>query len=517
MKSCFAYVRVSTVKQGDGVSLEAQRDAIEAFAARHEIVIAKWFEEKETAAKRGRPVFTKMVGELMRGNAAGLIVHKIDRSARNFADWAKIGDLSDAGIDIYFANENLDFRSRGGRLTADIQAVIAADYVRNLREECIKGIYGRLKQGLYPFGAPLGYLDNGGGKPKTIDPVKGPLIRTLFELYAAGNYSQAALVPEMHRRGLRNRADGTVTKTGIEEILRNPFYIGIIRIKRTGETFSGAHKPLISQALFDQVTAVRKGREIKKVTKHNHRYHGLFRCGECRRGMIPELQKGHVYYRCQTTACPTRTVREEVIEQAITDALQRYTLTGAQAASLRERFAAALDAEDQYAAATNIDFEMAKLDERLSRLTDKLLDGVLDDDAFSQKKAEILHEQARWRETNARRAQKSERQRRFEQFLELAKNLYLSFGIAGTEQKREIAKLAFSNRSVRGKNVYLEPSFWLGALQNASHTLCGPPHSSANRTSDSTKMLADLDIDLRIYDFPLINKTIKSELIDHDK
>lgn len=491
MKACFAYIRVSTVKQGDGVSLEAQREAIEAFAARHDLAIAKWFEEKETAAKRGRPIFNKMVGDLMRGKASGLIVHKIDRSARNFADWAKIGDLADAGIDIHFANENLDFRSRGGRLTADIQAVIAADYVRNLREECIKGLYGRLKQGLYPFGAPLGYLDNGGGKPKTIDPVRGPLVRTLFELYASGEHSQAALVPEMYRRGLRNRADGMVTKTGIEEILRNPFYIGIMRVKRTGETFKGVHEPLISESLFAQVTAVRSRREVKKVTKHNHRYHGLFRCGECQRGMIPELQKGHVYYRCQNPICPTTTVREEAIESAVQDFLRQYTLTDEQVIYLRERFAAMLDEEDQYAAAVNIEFELAKLDERLSRLTDKLLDGVLDNDAFNKKKAEILRDQTRWREVNASRSKKGERQRRFDQFLELAKTLYLTFGIAANEQKRELLKLATSNRNVRGKNIELEPQYWLRALQNASYTLCGPPHSPANRTVDADLFIVE--------------------------
>ncbi|MBL0001831.1 MAG: recombinase family protein [Sphingomonadales bacterium] len=53
MKRCFGYVRVSTVKQGDGVSLEAQREAILAFASRNNIEITQWFEEKETAAKRG--------------------------------------------------------------------------------------------------------------------------------------------------------------------------------------------------------------------------------------------------------------------------------------------------------------------------------------------------------------------------------------------------------------------------------------------------------------------------------
>ena len=47
----------------------------------------------------GWPIFEGMVKDLLRHKADGLIVHKIDRSARNFADWAKIGDLQDAGID----------------------------------------------------------------------------------------------------------------------------------------------------------------------------------------------------------------------------------------------------------------------------------------------------------------------------------------------------------------------------------------------------------------------------------
>ena len=68
MKKCFGYTRISTVKQGDGVSLEAQRDAIEGYASRRQIIITKWFEEKETAAKQGRRVFNRMIQELKQGN-----------------------------------------------------------------------------------------------------------------------------------------------------------------------------------------------------------------------------------------------------------------------------------------------------------------------------------------------------------------------------------------------------------------------------------------------------------------
>jgi site-specific DNA recombinase len=96
-----------------------------------------------------------MLKQLRRGHAAGVIIHKIDRSTRNLEDWAKIGELIDQGIAVHFADEPIDLQSIGGRLAADMQAVVAAHYVRNLK-------------------APIGYLDCGGGKPKAIDPVAGP-------------------------------------------------------------------------------------------------------------------------------------------------------------------------------------------------------------------------------------------------------------------------------------------------------------------------------------------------------
>ena len=55
MKRYFAYIRVSTVRQGErGSSLQEQKSAIEAYARRLNLSIAEWFEEMETAAKQGR-------------------------------------------------------------------------------------------------------------------------------------------------------------------------------------------------------------------------------------------------------------------------------------------------------------------------------------------------------------------------------------------------------------------------------------------------------------------------------
>ncbi|MEW6306745.1 MAG: recombinase family protein, partial [Verrucomicrobiota bacterium] len=216
VKKYIGYIRVSTVKQGtQGVSLHEQRDAILRYAERNQFTVAIWLEEMETAAKQGRPVFNQALKLLRSGQAQGIILHKLDRGARNLKDWAAIGELSDQGIEVHFVTESLDLHSRGGRLSADIQAVVAADYIRNLKEETRKGFYGRLKQGLFPLGAPLGYLDQGKGKAKIIDPVKGPMVRRAFELYATAQYSLETLGAELHRFGLRNRNGAELSRSGL--------------------------------------------------------------------------------------------------------------------------------------------------------------------------------------------------------------------------------------------------------------------------------------------------------------
>jgi DNA invertase Pin-like site-specific DNA recombinase len=274
MKSYYAYIRVSTTRQGEeGVSLQEQRRAILEYASRRGITISEWFEEQLSAAKRGRPVFSKLVGLLKKKGGAGLIIHKIDRGSRNLRDWADLGELMDRGIEVHFAHESIDLHTRSGRLSADILAVVASDYIRNLREETIKGINGRLRQGLFPFSAPLGYLNHGKGKPKTICPVRGPFVKMAFELYASREYSLKKLQAELFERGLRTRTGKPVHLSHLAMVLRNPFYMGLIRLKNKKETFPGIHLPLVSSSIYNEVQFIidRKRPHLKQ----HHRF--LFR------------------------------------------------------------------------------------------------------------------------------------------------------------------------------------------------------------------------------------------------
>jgi DNA invertase Pin-like site-specific DNA recombinase len=487
-KQFVGYIRVSTAKQGEhGVSLQEQHDAIDRYAKRFGLTIVQWFEERETAAKRGRPVFNEMLRLLRRGGAHGIILHKIDRGARNLKDWADLGELIDVGVEVHFANESLDLNTRGGRLSADIQAVVAADYIRNLREETRKGFYGRLKQGLYPIGAPLGYQDRGGGKPKEPDPVMGPLIAKAFQLYATGQYSFPRLLEEMHMRGLRNHSGGRVTRNGLSTILNNPFYTGVIRLKKTGEVFAGVHKPIVSRVVFDCVQRVLKGKIAERPTKHDFTFRQMVECGFCGYSLIGERQRGHVYYRCHTPTCATTGVREESIDTAIENAFLALQSTDQEMRYLENWLRKARPEQEQLhrEAVENCRLKLGQIRDRLNRATDAYVDGAIDRTAFETRKASLIVEEAGVKEKlNQLEAGCDRILAQLEKILERAKTASDMYKAALPTEKRDFAKDLTSNRQVRGKNIEVMLKRTHQLIANRFVVTGGGPRRSIPRTWD---------------------------------
>lgn len=438
------------------MSLPEQRSAIERYAVRAGLAIVEWFEERETAAKRGRPVWSTMLRRLRAGAAAGVVIHKIDRSARNLRDWADLGELIDQGLEVHFANEALDLHSRGGRLSADIQAVVAADYIRNLREEAKKGIYGRLKQGFYPMRAPIGYLDHGAAKPKTIDPVKGPLVREAFDLYGTGRWNLRTLAEELNRRGLRYHGGGMLSVNSLDKMLRNPFYTGVIRLRKSGETFEGNHEALIPKSLFEGVQAVLHGRIGTRVQVYDFAFRRLVKCACCGRSLIGETRKGHVYYRCHTRTCPPTSVREPDIDALVERKLRALEFNP------EERACFSIEIEtlqSEWIRNRNKEIEILRaragqLTERLNRLTDAYLEGTIDRDLYEERKVPLIEERRalsdRCADFEANRASVPDEIRKF---VGLAGSAYSLYKNASTEKKRRMLRLIMSDCTADRKAV----------------------------------------------------------------
>ena len=486
MKHYFSYIRVSTIRQGqNGTSLAEQREAINRYAELWNFNITKEFEERETAAKRGRPVFMQMLKALKQGGAKGVIIHKIDRSARNLKDWADLGELMDQGIEIHFANESLDLHSRGGRLSADIQAVVAADYIRNLREETRKGFYGRIKQGLCPLPAPVGYLDQGKGKPKEPDPVQAPLVKKAFEFYATGKWGLNALVEKMYEMGLRNKRGNKVTRNGMSHLLHNPFYIGLIKIRVRSELFPGNHTPVISKSLFDQVQLVLSGKNIEKSHRHFFLFRKLAHCSSCRATLIGETQKGHNYYRCHTKGCTQKTIREDAIEQALTEVLKQLRFDEAENRYIREKIKASYQNVITFKEAQTraLNLQLEQLQARLSKLADAYIDAMLDKTTYLEKKNGLILEQEAMKESLKKLdVGGQEVLRRVEAFIELLNNAHLSYKLANQEERRDVIRMIISNLTVEGKNLTIKLNYPFQIVVDRQKSMNGSPQRSSYRT-----------------------------------
>ena len=487
MRTYLGYIRVSTQRQGtQGVSLQEQRAAIERYAQRQGLMISAWYEERVTAAKRGRHVFSEVLKKLARGKASGIIIHKIDRGARNLKDWAELAELIDRGIEVHFAHDALDLRSRGGRLSADIQAVVAADFIRNLREETRKGFYGRLKQGLYPLRAPIGYRDMGRGKAKEIDPVQGPLVRATFELYATGEWNFDTLQAEMRRRGLHSYSNRPISKAGLTTILNNPFYTGLIQLRKTRESFEGVHEPLISRALYDAVQLVLRGRRAGTVPlRYDFVFKQMVRCGGCGKHLIGEKQKGrYIYYRCHAPTCAGTCISEAKLDAEIGDALARFRFAPEDFRDLRDMVERLKGDESAERAKReqSLRLKLGNFDARLARLTDALIDCLIDKEGYEERRAALLAEKRYIVEALESLDTAHSTHDVLMRSLELAESASLRYEIANPVEKRELVHATCSNSTVTGKKIAIALRSPFSELANLTSSWNCDPSRDGSRT-----------------------------------
>nr|WP_283055066.1 zinc ribbon domain-containing protein [Thetidibacter halocola] len=187
----------------------------------------------------------------------------------------------------------------------------------------------------------------------------------------------------------------------------------------------------------------------------------MFRCGLCAGPMIPERQKGRVYYRCHTSSCATKTIREDGLEAAIQSTLSSLEITEEQAGALEQAWVHDTCVEDQARRRDALRLNLAAETGRLDRLTNLAIDGTIDPDTFARKKRDLTLSIAALEEDLAGlpdpAAIKADRMA----FLELAKSLAWLHIHGTAAEKREIVENAFSNRTVVGRNVDFEPYQWL--------------------------------------------------------
>jgi site-specific DNA recombinase len=418
-KRAAIYLRVSSAQQADkdfdaeGFSIPAQREACRREAENLDAdVIEEYIDRGESAKTANRPALRAMLDRLTAEDIDYVIVHKVDRLARNRADDIEIVmAIRKAGAQLVSVTENID-ETPSGLLLHGIMSSIAEFYSRNLAAEVIKGSTQKAKKGGTPFKAPIGYrnsremVDGREVRVVTLDPERAPLVREAFLLYASGEYSLSELAAILEDRGLRSQptrktAAQAVGGNRLSSMLRNPYYMGVVNY--AGKTYQGRHEPLVDEETFQEVQDLLDAKRVsgERSWRHFHYLRGSLYCRECGGRLFYTQVKGngglYDYFICsgrQERRCSQTYHRMEAVEAAVERHYATVQLSNKERKSIRAAVKAHVAVIAKLAAEKTADAEavLVRLDQEERKLLSAHYADLVNESLFADEQARISRE-----------------------------------------------------------------------------------------------------------------------------
>ena len=334
MKTCVIYARYSSNSQTEQ-SIEGQIRVCREYAQRNNLAVAgTYIDRATTGTNDNREQFQQMLKDSDKKAWDYVLCYKLDRFSRNKYEMAiHRKHLKDNGVKILSAMENIPETPEGVLLESLLEGMnqyyseeLSQKTKRGLRETRIKGNY---------MGGPINYgykiVHETTGEQTAakvaVNEEEAPVLLHIFEAYAAGNRIPD-IVRELDDKGIKNRGN-PFTVNSIYFMLQQEKYTGVYNIHN--ETFTHIYPAIIPKELFQ---IVRKRIDKNKTGKHvigvDYILMGKCYCGYCGhklRSAAGTTTDGTIfrYYRCpyskKDVNCHNKSVRKEVLEQIVIDAL----------------------------------------------------------------------------------------------------------------------------------------------------------------------------------------------------
>ncbi len=244
-------------------------------------------------------------------------------------------------------------------------------------------------------------------------------------------------------------------------IVRNHVYIGEIYVQheKSGYTVKRLHKPLIDQAIFNQVQVHLQGNyKVKqlakpKAFKEELHLRSLLLSSHCDQNLTGSASKGrngarHHYYHCNH--CGKDRIRAKKTHQRI-EALLGELKVSSEATKLYEKMVRKLlsGQEKSRRPVAKIDEEIQQYEQRIKNMEDDLADRLIDIETFSKSKARFTTELSKLKsELSDQRTTTTA----FDQFLKkgihLLKDIPSFYSKSSVQVKREVIGSIFPEKLV---------------------------------------------------------------------
>jgi len=341
MQKGIIYYRVSTEDQAqNGVSLEQQKKACLEYALNHDIEIIKLFHDDGVSAKT---VNRKGLQELLSycsknyKNLDSVIVYKIDRLSRNVKDYATIlMALEELKIKFISATETVD-KTPSGKLIGTIMASFA-QFDNDVRSERVSScMLEKIKQGIWCYKAPLGYLNKRDEQNRaiiTIDRPRAEIIKMAFDKFSTGAYQMEEIRQLMIKAGFKSWKNKELTNQTTFKILTEKFYLGIMTVK--GQEYQGTHEQLIDENTFYKCQKyIKTGNKGDNISDSRANETFLLKhfilCPHCERPLTACMSKSksgklYPFYKCYNKDCHgLKSISKDKLEDEFNDYLKRLT------------------------------------------------------------------------------------------------------------------------------------------------------------------------------------------------
>ncbi|MCX7658809.1 MAG: recombinase family protein, partial [Oscillospiraceae bacterium] len=225
-----------------------------------------------------------------------------------------------------------------------------------------RGRIASAKEGKYlgsatPYGYKKAPVPNGKGFMLVPHEDEADVVKLIFELYLQGK-GTPLIARELDKLGIKPRHKEYWSRATIQDIIKNPVYIGKIRwsyrpdkVVRNGQELvkvryqnpdcifvDGLHEPLISQDVFDKAQAIRmsnKRPRVKNDMELQNPLSGLMFCGKCGSSMtrMMSLKKGRPYEAimctnryCDCVSAPIFLVEQKLL-RILAEWLEKYKIS----------------------------------------------------------------------------------------------------------------------------------------------------------------------------------------------
>ena len=313
------YIRVSGEEQKiKGLSLEAQKERLEAYARENGWVITGVYVDAAKTARKNmhkRTEFQKMMESVKRDEVDILLFCRLDRWFRSVADYYKVMEILQAhSCGWKTIDEEYDTTSANGRLYINVKLSIAQNEADICGERIDVVFDSKIAHGTVVSGScPFGYRVNGEKRLEVV-PEEAGIVKDAFHHFEC-TVSQRGTVRYIRESYGINWCDATFRR-----MLSEPLYTGVYdRGGRHNENFCPA---IIRKEQFNRVQSLLKRNARSNPSGRVYIFTSIVKCAECNHKMVGRVankEYGVYYYRCnqhyKRALCTHKAeVREDAIE-----------------------------------------------------------------------------------------------------------------------------------------------------------------------------------------------------------